>query len=256
MSLPRLANKVAVVTGAASGIGEAICHRFAKEGATIALIDKNLGKLKDTCASLPSNDGNDLQHCYFEGDVSSSHFTTGIFQDVQKTLGSHSNILVNCAGITRDSMLLDITEKRFDDVINVNLKSVHLLTQAYIKSLRHSGGIHPASIVNISSIIGKTGNIGQSNYAASKAGVIAFTKSVGYEFGRFNVRCNAVLPGFTVSPMTDVVPERLRQKVQRMIPMNRFADPSEIANVCLFLASDESSYVNCAAIEVTGGLSA
>jgi len=255
MSVQRLANKVAVVTGAASGIGEAICHRFAKEGATIAMIDRNADKLRSTWSSIPSSN-NKTEHCYFEGDVSSSHFTSEIFNHVQKTLGCHSDILVNCAGITRDAMLLDISEKKFDDVINVNLKSVHLLTQSYIKSLRHSGGIHPASIVNISSIIGKTGNIGQSNYAASKAGVIAFTKSVGYEFGRFNVRCNAVLPGFTVSPMTDVVPEKLKQKIIRMIPMKRMADPSEIASVCLFLASDESSYVNCAAIEVTGGLSA
>lgn len=242
----RLAGKLAIITGSGSGIGKAICSRFSQEGASLVMIDKTEQSL--TSMNLKG------EHMAITGDVSSSAFTQSVFQQVQEKYGKCGDVLVNSAGITRDNMILKITEQDFDKVCDVNLKGVFLMTQRFIASLRNPKGLSPASIINISSIIGKSGNIGQANYAASKSGVIGFTKSVGYEVGRFGVRCNSLLPGFIETPMTDVVPPKLLERLIKQIPMKRVGQPEEIANACLFLASDESSYVNCAAIEVTGGL--
>lgn len=242
----RLAGKLAIITGSGSGIGKAICSRFSQEGASLVMIDKTEQKL--TSMKLKG------ENMTITGDVSSSTFTQSVFQQIEKKYGKCGDVLVNSAGITRDNMILKITEQDFDKVCDVNLKGVFLMTQGFIASLRNPKGLSPASIINISSIIGKSGNIGQANYAASKSGVIGFTKSVGYEVGRFGVRCNSLLPGFIETPMTDVVPPKLLERLTKQIPMKRVGQPEEIANACLFLASDESSYVNCAAIEVTGGL--
>lgn len=242
----RLAGKLAIITGSGSGIGKAICSRFSQEGASLVMIDKTEQKL--TSMKLKG------ENMTITGDVSSSTFTQSVFQQIEKKYGKCGDVLVNSAGITRDNMILKITEQDFDKVCDVNLKGVFLMTQGFIASLRNPKGLSPASIINISSIIGKSGNIGQANYAASKSGVIGFTKSVGYEVGRFGVRCNSLLPGFIETPMTDVVPPKLLERLIKQIPMKRVGQPDEIANACLFLASDESSYVNCAAIEVTGGL--
>ncbi|XP_078489804.1 (3R)-3-hydroxyacyl-CoA dehydrogenase-like [Ciona intestinalis] len=247
----RLAGKVAIVTGAASGIGRAICQRYANEGASLMLVDRNQERLEKATKTLFTGHGN--KHCISEGNVSDFDFANKLFDQVKETYGKAGNVLVNCAGITRDSLLINMTEKQFDDVIQVNLKSIFTMTKAFIGTLRHTGGMHPASIINISSIVGKTGNAGQANYAASKAGVIGFTKTVGMEMGRYGVRCNAILPGFIQTPMTDAVPEEIMKKYLKMIPMKRMGTPEEIANVCLFLGCDESSYVNCAALEVSGG---
>jgi len=246
----RLGGKLAIITGSGSGIGRAICNRFSKEGASLIMVDKSEKSLSETQSLLSE----DVHHMSISGDVSDSKFVKSMFHQIQEKFGKHGDVLINSAGITRDNFILKITEEDFDSVINVNLKGVHLMTQAFITSLANPKGFSPASIVNISSIIGKSGNVGQSNYAASKAGVIGFSKSVGYEMGRFGVRCNSVLPGFITTPMTDVVPQAITEKIKKQIPMKRFGSPEEIANTCLFLASDESSYVNCAAIEVTGGL--
>lgn len=246
----QLLGKLAIVTGSASGIGKAVCQRFSKEGAACVMIDMNKNKVEEVKNSLVDCD----KHFVIEGDVSDSGFVKSVFTQVKEKYGVKGDILVNSAGITRDNFLLKIKEEDFDKVIDVNLKGIHLMTQNFVASLANNKGFDPAAVVNIASIIGKSGNVGQSNYAASKAGVIAFTKSVGYEFGRFGIRCNSVLPGFTTTPMTDVVPQPIMEKVRKQIPMKRFASPDEIANVCLFLSSNESSYVNCAALEVTGGL--
>lgn len=148
--------------------------------------------------------------------------------------------------------MMKLTEEDFDKVVNVNLKGTWLLNKAVGKAMLTDKV--PGSIVNISSLVGKTGNIGQTNYAASKAGVIGITKSMAKEMGKFNIRVNAVLPGFIETPMTETVPENLMQMTKLLIPLGRLGNPEEIANTCAFLASDKSSYITGATIEVTGGL--
>nr|CAB3254321.1 estradiol 17-beta-dehydrogenase 8-like [Phallusia mammillata] len=254
MGSTRLLGKYAIVTGAGSGIGHAICRIFASEGASVLLVDRNEPKINELSQKLDKQHEND-HHC-IAGDVSNSGFASSLFEKSQTLFERKGDILVNCAGITRDSLLLNMSEKQFDDVIQVNLKSIFLMTQAYISDMKSSGELKPASIVNISSIVGKGGNVGQANYAASKAGVIGFTKSVGIEMGRFGIRCNAVLPGFIQTPMTQVVPEKVLNQMIHLIPAKRIGNPEEVAKACLFLASDESSYVNCSCLEVTGGLMA
>jgi len=244
----KLLGKLAVVTGSASGIGRSVCERFSKEGASLVMIDNNEESLKSTKDLIKGDN-----RC-FAGDVTSATFTKTLFKQVQEDYGRPADILVNSAGIIKDNFLLKMSEEDFDKVIDVNLKGVFLMTQSFVTSLSSVNGIQPASIINISSIIGKSGNVGQANYAASKSAVIGFTKSIGYELGRFGVRCNSVLPGYIETPMTEKVPTNIMQKVLKQIPMKRAGKPEEIANVCLFLASDESSYINCASLEVTGGL--
>uniref|UniRef100_H2ZDE9 (3R)-3-hydroxyacyl-CoA dehydrogenase n=1 Tax=Ciona savignyi TaxID=51511 RepID=H2ZDE9_CIOSA len=250
----RLAGKIAIVTGAASGIGRAICQRYANEGAGVMLVDRNLGRLEKVRKSLNTDFGN--KHFITEGSVGQIEFTSKVFDQVKENYGKCGNVLVNCAGITRDTLLINMTEKQFDDVIQINLKGIFTMTKSFIGTLRQTGGMASASIINISSIVGKVGNAGQANYAASKAGAIGFTKSTGIEMGRYGIRCNAVLPGFIKTPMTDTVPEDIMKKYLKLIPQKRLGTPEEVANVCLFLASDESSYVNCATLEVTGGFMA
>ncbi|XP_023315553.1 estradiol 17-beta-dehydrogenase 8 isoform X2 [Trichogramma pretiosum] len=173
--------------------------------------------------------------------------------------GATPSLVVNSAGVTRDNFLLKMSEAEFDEVLGVNLRGTFLVTkcaaQAMIQAAEtedtQGGG---GSIVNIASIIGKTGNIGQSNYAASKAGVEAFTKSAAAEFGQFGIRVNAVLPGFIETPMTDKVPDKVKQMFIKRIPLKRMGKAEEVAEVILFLASNKSSYINGASIEVTGGL--
>lgn len=163
------------------------------------------------------------------------------------------SIVVNSAGITRDGYLLKMRESDYDDVYSVNLKGTFMVTQQFAKAMiehKTPGG----SIVNISSIVAKMNNIGQANYAATKAGVISFTEVASKEFGKFGIRVNAILPGYINTPMVSVVPDKIKEQVVARCPLGRLGDPSEIAEVIAFLASDKSSYINGAAIEVTGGL--
>lgn len=162
-------------------------------------------------------------------------------------------ILVNCAGITRDTIMLNMTEAMFDDVIKINLKGTYLMTQA-ISKLMIENKIENGSIVNISSISGKIGNFGQCNYAASKAGVEGFTKTVARELATYNIRCNAVMPGFIDTPMVKSVPEKVIEKIKKEIPLKRLGTPEEIADVCVFLGSNRSSYITGSIIQVSGGL--
>ncbi|CAL1277215.1 unnamed protein product [Larinioides sclopetarius] len=162
------------------------------------------------------------------------------------------DVLVNCAGITRDAFMLKMSEEMFDDVIRVNLKGTFLMTQA-ISRLMIESKVETGSIVNISSVSGKIGNIGQCNYSASKAGVESFTKTVAKELAKYNIRCNAVMPGFIDTPMANKVPEKILEQVRKEIPMQRLGKPEEIADVCAFLASQRSSYVTGGIIQVSGG---
>ncbi|XP_031569800.1 estradiol 17-beta-dehydrogenase 8-like [Actinia tenebrosa] len=248
-----LSGRLALVTGGASGIGRAICQTLAKAGASVAVVDRNIEGAKETGNSLSKNDGNQL-HSYHATDVVSSLQVNKLILKVQEDHQRPPCILVNSAGITRDAFFLKMNEEAFDEVIDVNLKGTFLMSQFASKAMVESK-ISNGSIINIASIVGKTGNIGQANYTASKAGVEGLTRTCALELARFGIRCNAVLPGFIHSPMTEKIPEQITQKIVKMVPLSRIGQPSEIAEVVNFLASDLSSYITGASIEVTGGLS-
>lgn len=240
--------KLAFVTGAGSGIGRATCTMLAKEGAKVIATDKNFKTAEETTASLEGSG-----HLALEVDVTSSHSIQDAFEKSLRHFLRPPMIVVNSAGITRDNFLLKLSSLDFDQVININLKGTFLVIQAAASAIIEAGETNGASIINMASIIGKTGNIGQSNYAASKAGVEALTKTASMEFGKFGIRVNAVLPGIIQSPMTQTIPEKVKEKFLNRIILKRLGMPEEVAEVILFLASDKSSYVNGASIEVTGG---
>ncbi|XP_048345477.1 (3R)-3-hydroxyacyl-CoA dehydrogenase isoform X3 [Sphaerodactylus townsendi] len=177
----------------------------------------------------------------------------GLWRWSQTHYSRPATICVNCAGITTDEFLLKQTEEAFDAVLRVNLKGTFLVTQAVAQALVASGA-PGGSIINMGSIVGKVGNLGQVNYAASKAGVEALTKTAAKELARYGIRCNTVLPGFVRSPMTDKVPQKVLDKFAAMVPLGRLGEPEDVADVCAFLASDESRYITGASVEVTGGL--
>lgn len=243
-----LSGRLAVVTGAGSGIGRAVCRVFASEGATVIGADMNEKGMEETLAMIKDTGDHQSYQC----DVSSSASVNNLLDKIKEKYSSAPQVAVNSAGITRDRTMMKLTEEDFDKVVNVNLKGTWLLNKAVGKAMLTNKV--QGSIVNISSLVGKTGNIGQTNYAASKAGVIGLTKSMAKEMGKFNIRVNAVLPGFIETPMTETVPENLMQMTKLLIPLGRLGNPEEIANTCAFLASDKSSYITGATIEVTGGL--
>ncbi|XP_063634705.1 estradiol 17-beta-dehydrogenase 8 [Cydia splendana] len=249
-----VAGRLAIVTGAGSGIGRATCQVLSREGATVIAADKNYAAAEQTIkshAALASGFNDAGDHSALELDVSDSK---SVKHAVQKTLGQYKappTIVVNCAGITRDNWLLKLSEEDYSRVQDVNLKGTFLVMQAFAQAMADKG--QPGSIVNISSIVAKYGNIGQTNYASSKAGVIAMTQSAAKELGKFNIRVNAVLPGFTETPIVETVPEKVMHQMIKMIPLGRMGQPSEIAEVITFLSSDKSSFVTGAAVDVTGG---
>lgn len=243
-----LEGKTAIITGAARGIGRAIALKFAEEGANIAFTDivEN-----DDFKSLEQklNELNVKGKGYLS-DASNFEQTQKIVDQIITDFGS-VEILVNNAGITMDTLLLRMTEEQWDKVINVNLKSVFNFTKAVIKVMMKN---KYGSIINLSSVVGVSGNAGQANYAASKAGIIGFTKSVARELGPRNIRCNALAPGFIITEMTNKLPEDVRKQWEAQIPLGRGGTPEEVANVALFLASDLSSYVSGQVINVCGAM--
>ncbi|MEO8861657.1 MAG: 3-oxoacyl-[acyl-carrier-protein] reductase [Ginsengibacter sp.] len=244
-----LENKVAIVTGGSRGIGEAIALKLAESGAHIAFtyissdekaksLEEKLKVFGVNVKGYKSNAGN------YEDCVS-------MVNDVVKEFGT-VDICVNNAGISKDNLLLRMTPEQWDEVMNVNLKSVFNMTKQVIRPMMKS---KKGSIINMSSIIGMRGNAGQSSYAASKAGIIGFTKSIAAELGSRNVRCNAIAPGFVETDMTHYLKEGEASKAfLDKIPLGRFGSAEEIANVTLFLASDMSSYVTGQVISTCGGL--
>jgi 3-oxoacyl-[acyl-carrier protein] reductase len=239
--------KVALVTGAARGIGQAIALKLAAEGADLALCDLNAEWLGETAAKV--KEAGCRVECY-SVDVSNGDAVNETVKAVEKDFGQ-IDVLVNNAGITKDGLLMRMSEDDWDAVLNVNLKGVFLFTKAAMRGMmkKRSG-----SIVNIASIIGLIGNAGQANYAASKGGVIAFTKTVARELAGRNVRCNAVAPGFIRTAMTDALSEEVQEKMLANIPLNKFGTPEDVANVVAFLAGDASGYVTGQVISTCGGM--
>lgn len=244
-----LENKVAIITGASRGIGKAIAFAFAKEGAKLALCATNDDLLKSVCAEIEREFGSKAIHFAFDVREASK-----IQEVVKKTLDTYSriDILVNNAGTTRDQLLAMMSEENWDFVLSTNLKSVFLFTKAVIKPMiRQKNG----RIINMSSVVGIIGNAGQANYAASKGGVIALTKSAARELAKRNVTVNAIAPGFIQTDMTAKLGEKIEAEIMNTIPLGRYGKAEEIANLALFLASDHASYITGQVIGVDGGLS-
>ena len=243
-----LEGKTALITGANRGIGRSIALRLASEGANIAFSDI---AYDDNSKSLENEVINMGLKCKgYASDASSFTDTEKLIDDIFKEFG-RIDVLINNAGITKDNLLMRMTEADWDLVIKVNLKSVFNFTKSIQKvMLKQRFG----SIINMSSVVGVEGNGGQSNYSASKAGIIGFTKSIAQELGSRNIRCNSIAPGFIMTDMTSKLPEDVKTKWIEQIPLKRGGLPEDIANVALFLSSDLSSYVTGQVISVCGGM--
>lgn len=244
-----LEGKTALITGASRGIGKAIALEFAEQGANVAFTDL---KYDEAAESLEKElEGKGVQAKGFASDASSAEDTDRVVKEI---LGAFNrvDILVNNAGITKDNLLMRMSEGDWDAVMNVNLKSVFNLTKAI---QRHMLKNRQGSIINMSSVVGVNGNAGQSNYSASKAGIIGFTKSVAQELGSRNIRCNAIAPGFIETEMTEKLSEEVRKEWAQQIPLRRGGKPEDVARTAVFLASDLSSYVTGQVINVCGGMS-
>lgn len=244
-----LQGRIAFVTGAGSGIGKAVCQLLAREGVTISAADKNAQLVAKMVELLPKTPS---PHISIPLSVENKESVENALETVLKTYSKPPTIIVNAAGITRDNFISKLSEEDFMEVLDVNLKGTYLVLKAFANSLVENK-VNSASIINIGSIVAKYGNIGQANYCASKAGVELLTKIASKEYGKFGIRVNTVLPGFIKTPMTDAVPEKLKTKFVSLIPVGRFGQPEEVAEVIAFLASDKSSYINGTSIEVTGG---
>ena len=243
-----LKDKTALITGAARGIGRAIALHFAAEGANIAFtdlrVDENMESLEKEITAMG------LKARGYAADASDFAGSEALMEQVIADFGK-VDILVNNAGITRDNLLMRMAESDWDLVIKVNLKSVFNMTKAVQKyMLKQRFG----SIINMSSVVGVNGNAGQSNYSASKAGLIGFTKSIAMELGSRNIRCNAIAPGFIETEMTAKLPQDVREEWIESIPLRRGGKPEDVANIALFLASDLSDYVTGQVISVCGGM--
>lgn len=243
-----LEGKKAIITGATRGIGKAIALRFATEGCQVAftdlIADDNMKNTENELFALG------VKVKGYPSDASNFAETDRVVNEIVNDFGG-VDILVNNAGITKDALLLRMTEEQWDAVINVNLKSVFNFTKAVQKTmLKQKSG----SIINLSSVVGVSGNAGQANYSASKAGIIGFTKSIARELGSRGIRSNAIAPGFIITEMTAKIPENDRKAWEEAIPMKRGGTVDEVAKVALFLASDLSSYVSGQVIQVCGAM--
>lgn len=242
-----LEGKIALITGGSRGIGAALVTAFVKEGARVAFTYHSSAAAAD--ALIASLGGGDVKA--YQSDAASHTAAEELIKNVVADFGG-LHIVINNAGITRDTLMLRMSEDQWDTVMTNNLKSVFNLSKHALRPLMKAGG---GSIINMSSIVGVQGNAGQANYAASKAGIIGFTKSIAKEMGKRNIRCNVIAPGFIQTDMTDELPEAVRENYMANIPLNRFGQAEEIAGACIFLASDLGTYVNGQVLAVDGGLS-
>ena len=243
-----LDNKVALITGAGRGIGKAIALRFAQEGCNIAFTDIALNDVvMETEKELQALG---VKVKAYASNAANFEETHQVVDEIVKDFG-RIDILVNNAGITKDTALKRMTEEQWDAVINVNLKSVFNFTKA-VQPVMWKQNV--GSVINMSSVVGVSGNANQCNYSASKAGIIGFTKSAAKEMGVRNIRHNAIAPGFIITAMTNALPEDVRKQWESLIPLRRGGTPEDVANVALFLASDLSSYVTGQVIHCCGGM--
>jgi 3-oxoacyl-[acyl-carrier protein] reductase len=242
----RLENKVTVITGAGSGIGKETALLFAKEGAKVVVADVNEKAGEETVVEIKKNG----EGFFVKLDVSNREQSK---QMVKTTLEKYGKIdvLINNAGIVQDAFLSKMTEEQWDKVINVNLKGVFNCTQAVVEVMMNQGN---GVIINTSSIVGLEGNVGQVNYAATKAGLIGMTKTLAKELGKKGIRVNAVAPGFIATPMTSNVPEKILEMMKEKTPLRRLGEAKDVAYAYLYLASDEAAFVNGAVLCVDGGL--
>ncbi|MDN5214368.1 3-oxoacyl-[acyl-carrier-protein] reductase [Fulvivirgaceae bacterium BMA12] len=243
-----LEGKTALITGASKGIGYGMAKKFAEQGANIAFtylssVEKGEALEKELTALGIKAKG-------YRSDASDFAAAEALINDVVSDFGG-LHILVNNAGITKDNLLMRMSEEMWDSVIDVNLKSVFNTVKAATRTfMKQRGG----SIINLTSVVGLKGNAGQANYAASKAGIIGFTKSVALELGSRNIRCNAIAPGFIETEMTDVLDEKTVQSWREAIPLKRGGSPEDVADCAIFLASDMSSYITGQVVQVDGGM--
>lgn len=243
----RLKDKMAIITGGASGIGLAACRRFVEEGAKVVLSDYDAEKGKEEAKKL-QDEGYDVQ--FVQVDVANMKSVRELM-DCTLNMYGRIDVLVNNAGITQDATLLKMTEEQFDRVIDVNLKGVFYCTKAVAPIMVEQG---KGKIINTSSVVGVYGNFGQTNYAASKSAVIGMTKTWAKELGRKGINVNAVAPGFIATPMVQKMPEKVLEKMKGNVSLARLGDPKDVANAYLFLASDESDYVHGHVLHVDGGI--
>ncbi|MGB0242562.1 MAG: 3-oxoacyl-[acyl-carrier-protein] reductase [Bacteroidia bacterium] len=244
-----LNGKSALITGATRGIGKGIAETFAKNGCNIAFtFASSVEKAKAFEAELTEKYG--VKAKGYQSNAADFTQSEGLAKTVIADF-DRIDILINNAGITRDGLMLRMSEEQWDEVINTNLKSAFNLTKSF---LRHFMGNKAGSIINMTSVVGVTGNAGQANYSASKAGMIGFTKSIAKELGSRNIRCNAVAPGFIETEMTEALDAEVRKGWTDTIPLKRGGSPEDVANTCLFLASDMSAYITGQTLSVCGGM--
>ena len=243
-----LKGKVAVVTGGTRGIGNAIAQKYAENGANLAIIaTKDNEKAQAAIEELKKN-GTDVK--LYLCDIKNADQVTSVSEEILADFGG-VDIVVNNAGITRDNLLPGMSIADIDDVIDINLKGTMYVTRSFIRNfIKRKGG----NVINISSVVGLMGNKGQANYAASKAGIVGFTKTVAKEYGRKNIRCNAIAPGYIATEMTAQLSEAQTEELKKQLPLTRLGTPEDIAELALFLASEKSSYITGEVIKVDGGM--
>jgi 3-oxoacyl-[acyl-carrier protein] reductase len=242
-----LTGKVALVTGAAQGIGKAVALLLAQRGADIIVSDINLEKAEETSQEITTLGRRAMA---FRANVAVVEEVEKMVQAIIERF-SQIHILINNAGVARDKLLLRMSEEDWDLVLDVNLKGTFNCTKAVI---RHMSKQRNGKIVNIASVVGEMGNAGQANYSASKAGVIGFTKTIAREFASRGINVNAIAPGYIVTPMTEALPEKAKEDLKRMIPMDRLGQPEDVAQAALFLVSEASNYITGQVIKVNGGI--
>ncbi len=240
-------DRIALVTGASQGIGESIARELAREGATVVLIDVQKAKLEAVARTIAAEGG---RADVYEADVTKSDQSAAVVEAVLKAHGRIDH-LVNNAGITRDNLFMRMKEEEWDSVIGVNLKGAYNFTKAVIRPMISA---RYGRIVNLSSVVGLMGNAGQTNYAASKAGLIGFTKALARETASRNVTVNCVAPGYVATPMTVSLPEAVKKWFLDNIPMGRFGEPADVARAVRFLCSDDAAYITGQVINVNGGM--
>lgn len=243
-----LENKTALITGATRGIGKGIAETFAKQGANVAFTFSSSVEAAKALENELKSYG--VKAKGYQSNAANYDAAQELAKNVIEDFGG-IDVLINNAGITKDNLLMRISEEDFDKVIEVNLKSVFNLTKAVIRPMMKQRN---GSIINMSSVVGVKGNAGQTNYAASKAGILGFTKSVALELGSRNIRCNAIAPGFIETEMTGSLPEETVKVWRDAIPLKRGGTPEDIANACVFLASDMSTYITGQTLNVDGGM--